>query len=66
MLDTTRCVDLAALLGAASTGLLSISPPWITVGDFREPLVGTSPFQITINCIKIKIIYYTILILKNN
>jgi hypothetical protein len=42
VLDTNRCVDLAALLGAASTGLLSISPPRLTVGDLRQPLVGTS------------------------
>jgi hypothetical protein len=33
VLDTTRCIDLAAFLGAASTVLLSISPPWLTVGD---------------------------------
>jgi hypothetical protein len=33
VLDTNRCVDLAIFLGAASTGLLSIRPPRITVGD---------------------------------
>jgi hypothetical protein len=43
--DTNRCVDLAALLGAASTDLLSISPPRLPVGDFSQPLVGTSAFQ---------------------
>jgi hypothetical protein len=33
-------------LGAASTGLLDINPPWLTVGDLRQPLVGTSAFQV--------------------
>jgi hypothetical protein len=45
MLDTTRFVDLAAFLGTASTGLLNISPQ-LTLGDFRQPLVGTSAFQV--------------------
>jgi hypothetical protein len=46
VLDTTRCVYLAAILGAASTGLLSISPPRLTAGDFRQFFVGTSAFEI--------------------
>jgi hypothetical protein len=45
VLDINRCVDLAALLGAASTGLLSIGPPRLTVGDFRQPWISTSAFQ---------------------
>jgi hypothetical protein len=35
----TNCVNLAA-----STGLLNFSP-LLTVGDFRQPLIGTSAFQ---------------------
>jgi hypothetical protein len=46
VLDTNHCVEMASLLGAASTGLLSINQPWLTVGDFRQPLVGTSSFQV--------------------
>jgi hypothetical protein len=33
--------------GAASTGVLSISPPRLPVGDFSQPLFGTSAFQVT-------------------
>jgi hypothetical protein len=33
-------------LGTASTGLLSISPPWLPMGDLNQPLVGTSAFQV--------------------
>jgi hypothetical protein len=36
---------LRPLFGAASTGLLSISPPRLTAGDFREPLLGKTAFQ---------------------
>jgi hypothetical protein len=39
------CVDLAAFLGAASTSMLSISAR-LPVGDFSQPLVGTSAFQV--------------------
>jgi hypothetical protein len=46
VLDTTRCVDLATFLRAASAGLLNISPPRLTVADFRQPLVGTCAFQV--------------------
>jgi hypothetical protein len=46
VLDTDRCVHMAAILGAASTGLLSVSPPQLTVGDCRQPLVGTGVFQL--------------------
>jgi hypothetical protein len=42
----TSCVDLAAFLGAASSGLLSTSPSQLPVGDFRLPMVGTSAFQV--------------------
>jgi hypothetical protein len=45
-LDTTRCVDLATFFGAASTGLLSIGPPQLNVGDFRQPLIGTTVFHV--------------------
>jgi hypothetical protein len=45
-LDTTRCANLAAFLGTASTGLLSISAPRLPVGDFSQPLVGRSAFQV--------------------
>jgi hypothetical protein len=38
-------VDLASVLGVASTGLLNISPP-LPVGDFSQPLIGTSGFQV--------------------
>jgi hypothetical protein len=43
---SARCVDLAVFLGAASTGLLSISPPRLPVGGFSHLLVGTSAFHI--------------------
>jgi hypothetical protein len=43
---TNRCVDLAAMLGAVSTGLLSSSPPQLPVGDCSQPLVGTSTFHV--------------------
>jgi hypothetical protein len=46
VLDATRCVDLAALSGTASTGLLSISPR-LVVCDFRQPMVGTSAFRVS-------------------
>jgi hypothetical protein len=45
-LETTCCVDMAAFLGAPSKGLLSISLPWLPVGDFSHPLVGKSVFQV--------------------
>jgi hypothetical protein len=35
---------LGRLLGTASTGLLNISPLRLPVGDFSQPLVGTSTF----------------------
>jgi hypothetical protein len=37
---------LGRLLGTASAGLLNISPPRLAVGDFSQPLVGTSAFQV--------------------
>jgi hypothetical protein len=37
---------LGRLLGTASAGLLSISAPWFPVGDFSQPLVGASVFQV--------------------
>jgi hypothetical protein len=37
---------LGRLLGTASAGLLNISPPWFPVGDFSQPLVGASVFQV--------------------
>jgi hypothetical protein len=46
VLDTNRCVDFAALLGAASADLLSINPARFSVGDFSQTLVGTSIFQV--------------------
>jgi hypothetical protein len=45
MSDTTYCVDLTALLGAASTDLLGFGHLLLTVDDLRQPLVGTSTFQ---------------------
>jgi hypothetical protein len=45
VLDNSRCVDVAAFLGAAPTVPLSISPR-LPVGDFSQPLVGTSAFQV--------------------
>jgi hypothetical protein len=44
--DAARGVDLATLLGAALTAVLSISPPQLTMGDFRQPLLDTSTFQV--------------------
>jgi hypothetical protein len=46
IIDTNRCVELATFLGAASTGLLSINHPRLVMGAFRQPLVGTSAFQV--------------------
>jgi hypothetical protein len=37
---------IGRLLGAASTGLLSISPPQLPVGDLSQPLVGIISFQV--------------------
>jgi hypothetical protein len=37
---------LGLFLKAASACLLNISPPRLTVGDFNQPLVGTSAFQV--------------------
>jgi hypothetical protein len=34
VLDTSRCVDLVEILGAVSTGLLSIGPPRLSVDDY--------------------------------
>jgi hypothetical protein len=45
MLGTSRCIDLAMFIGAALTGLLNISRR-LLMGDFRQPLVGTSAFQV--------------------
>jgi hypothetical protein len=45
MLGISYCVNLAALLGAVSTGLVSISPQ-LPMGNFSQPLVGTSVFQV--------------------
>jgi hypothetical protein len=42
--DTSSCVNLAIFLCAASTGLLSISPLWMQMGNFSQPLSGTSAF----------------------
>jgi hypothetical protein len=36
VLDSSRCIDLAALLGAASTGQLSIGCPRLHVSDFSH------------------------------
>jgi hypothetical protein len=47
VLDTSCCISWFALLGAASTGLLSMYPPWLRLGDFQSSdLVGTSVFQV--------------------
>jgi hypothetical protein len=43
--DNNCCIDLATKLRSASAGLLSISHSWLTVDDFRPPLMGTSAFQ---------------------
>jgi hypothetical protein len=36
---------LATLLRAALTGL-NIRPPWLTMGNFRQPLIGITALQI--------------------
>jgi hypothetical protein len=46
VVESTRCADLADVLGISSAGLLSISPPRLHVGDFSQPLVGTGAFQV--------------------
>lgn len=46
VLETNCCVDLAVFLGAASTGLLSISHTRLTVEDFRQPLVRASALHV--------------------
>jgi hypothetical protein len=43
--DTSRYVDFSTFLGTASTDLLSIIPARLNVGDFGQPLVGTSVSQ---------------------
>jgi hypothetical protein len=45
VLDTSRYVDLASILAAASTGLLGISPS-VPVNDFSQFLVGKSALQV--------------------
>jgi hypothetical protein len=47
VLDTNRCVYFTALLGADSTGPMGMRHPWLIVGDFSQPLVGISAFQIS-------------------
>jgi hypothetical protein len=44
VLGTTRCVDFAIFLGRASIALLAFRHLRLSVGDFRQPLVGTSAF----------------------
>jgi hypothetical protein len=39
---------LACILWTASAGLLNISPPRLTEGDFSQPLVGTGAFQVAL------------------
>lgn len=46
VLDTISCVEIATFLGEASNGLLLISPPRLTVGDFKQSIGGTSDFQV--------------------
>jgi hypothetical protein len=46
-LSYTSCIKLAAFVGAASTGLQSVSAPRLPAGDLSLPLVGTSVFQVT-------------------
>jgi hypothetical protein len=46
VLHNTCCIDFTAFSGAASTSQLGISPPQLTVGDFRHALVDTSAFQV--------------------
>lgn len=48
MLVTHPCVDLAALSGAASTGLQIIGPSLLTVCDFIKPLVVTCSFKVAV------------------
>jgi hypothetical protein len=43
--DTTRCVDFAASLETAFTGMLSIGPPLLTLSDFRHPLIFATVLQ---------------------
>jgi hypothetical protein len=40
VLDTNHCINLSAFL-LSSAGLISIIPPLLSVGDFRQALVGT-------------------------
>jgi hypothetical protein len=47
VLGISRCVDLATLLGAASTDPQIINPPRLPSGDFSPPLVGTSAFEVS-------------------
>jgi hypothetical protein len=49
VMDTNCCFELAALLGTAPTGLVSINHPRIVAGDFRQRLVRTSEFQVALN-----------------
>jgi hypothetical protein len=44
--DASHCVDLVSLLRAASTGPLGISPPRLSVVNFRQPLTCISVFQV--------------------
>jgi hypothetical protein len=44
--ETTRCAEITVFLRTASTGLLSVSPTRLPVGDFSQPLVGISAFQL--------------------
>jgi hypothetical protein len=46
VLGTGRSVDLPAIIRAASTVLLSLSPARLNVGDFSKPLVSISTFQV--------------------
>jgi hypothetical protein len=42
----SHSVDLIALLGETSTGLLSIGPRRLPLGNFRQPLIRISAFQV--------------------
>jgi hypothetical protein len=46
MYENTRCVDLAAGLGAVWTGFHIIVPPRLTLGELRQSALGTSAFQL--------------------
>jgi hypothetical protein len=46
VLDTNRCVDLAAFLGPAPSGMLSMGLPRLLTSDFSQPLDSTSTFQV--------------------